>query len=414
MKFLSPVYTKKTTCRLCASQDLSVAIQLKPTPLANDFRLIRAEAESLESIPLEVAMCESCGHFQLGVVVDPENLFSEYLYSTGTSWSFRKHFKELAESAAQIVDSAGALAVDIGSNDGTLLAAFQSEGFVAVGIEPSRNHVSAARASGLDVLEGFLSETSVAEIVDRHGGASVVTANNVFAHIDDLQGAFRLARDLLLPGGYLLFEVSYFVDVLNETLFDTIYHEHLDYHTLIPLVAALADQDLQLVDVHHLKTHGGSVRVIARRGNGFNVDDRLTKAIMEEERILQDPHHATRKFIKAIDDSKSRFWDEVDSASAGESAGGYSAPAKATTLIHQYGLTAQHLAWVVDDNPLKQDRYLPGIGVPIVSSAKLESAPSHMPLIIFAWNLANELAERAIREYEWQGSIINPAPLPSK
>lgn len=406
-------YTPKESCRLCGASDLSMAVQLASTPLANDFRISKDEAENLELIPLEVLMCGACGHFQLSVVVDSEELFSNYLYSTGTSESFRKHFGGMATSAAGLVGAPGSLAVDIGSNDGTLLAALGDEGFRAIGVEPSRNHVSACRQAGLEVVEGFLSDSSVAHVLDRYGGASFVTANNVFAHIDDLQGAFRLVRDLLLPGGYLLFEVSYFVDVMKRTLFDTIYHEHIDYHTVIPLISALANQEMQLVDVHRVDTHGGSIRVIARKGSGFPVEDRLIEAIADERSFLADPHQAVGRFVQAIDNSRSRFWSELDSKSRGRPAAGYSAPAKATTLIHQYGLTSGDLAWVVDDNPLKQGRYMPGIGSPIVSSAQLESAPSDMALVVFAWNLARELADRATRDHGWKGTVVNPAPLPS-
>lgn len=408
---MAPSYVVKTSCRLCGSTDLSLAVKLEATPLANDFRLDRAEAGNLELIPLEVLMCGACGHFQLSVVVEPEELFSDYLYSTGTSSSFRNHFGDLAVSAARLVGDPGRLAVDIGSNDGTLLAALRTQGFRPVGVEPSRNHVSASRDAGLQIVEGFLSDASVARILDRYGGASLVTANNVFAHIDDLQGAFSLVRDLLLPGGYLLFEVSYFMDVMERTLFDTIYHEHLDYHTVKPLIWALAQQEMQLVDLQRVDTHGGSIRVIARKGSGFEVEGRLIEAIAHEERIFADPYRAIRMFTHAIDNSRSRFWEQLNATSEGRPVAGYSAPAKATTLIHQYGLTSGDLAWVVDDNPLKQGRYMPGIGSPIVSSQQLDSAPSDMALVVFAWNLANELAERATRDHGWKGPIVNPAPI---
>ncbi|MBI5163369.1 MAG: methyltransferase domain-containing protein, partial [Magnetospirillum sp.] len=227
---------RRSTCRLCGGAALTPVLSLAPTPPANAFVPAALAGREQARYPLDVAFCEGCGHVQLLDVVDPRALFEDYVYVSGTSPLFVKHFADYAaEVRGRFQPPPGSLVVDIGSNDGTLLRFFKDAGHDVLGIDPARDIARRACESGIETLCGFFTPQLAAGIGIAHGHAAVITANNVFAHIDDLAGVVNGIADLLAPEGVVVFEVSYLADVFEKTLFDTIYHEHLDYHSVGPL-----------------------------------------------------------------------------------------------------------------------------------------------------------------------------------
>ena len=231
------LHHRRTTCRLCGADDLTRVLSLAPTPPANAFVTADRLGEDQAVFPLDVFFCNVCAHVQLLDVVDPALLFENYVYVSGTSPVFVRHFEDYAADVrSRFAPPAGSLVVDVGSNDGTLLRAFKAAGHATLGIDPAKQIARDATASGIETWPAFFTPTLARQIRVERGPVAVVTANNVFAHADDLAGILNGVRSLLAPEGIFVFEVSYLVDVYEKTLFDTIYHEHLAYHSVKPLI----------------------------------------------------------------------------------------------------------------------------------------------------------------------------------
>ena len=403
---------RRTTCRLCSSDKVERAFALTPTPPANAFVAREALAQRQDCFPLDLFFCHACTHLQLLDVVDPKILFENYVYVSGTSPSFVRHFQEYASSVAGLAGLApGGLVIDIGSNDGTLLRPFKALGARTLGIDPARAIAAEATKAGIETIADFFSPALANLIASKHGRASVITANNVFAHIDDLGGVADGVQRLLAADGVFVFEVSYLLDVIDKTLFDTIYHEHLAYHAVRPLMPFLARHGLQLIEALRVPTHGGSLRGIAQRAGGprktgASVDALLTR---ERERALHTID-TYRRFAERIDLLGAELTALLRRLkSEGRSIAGFGAPAKATTLMYHFGLGPEVIDFIVDDSPLKQNLFTPGLHVPVVSpDALLQKRPDY--LLVLAWNFAEAIVARNDAFRAGGGHFIIPVP----
>jgi SAM-dependent methyltransferase len=390
----------RSTCRLCASPDLEKLLNLGETPLANEYPIApdghhmvghggwRGEVAQ-DRFPLCLVGCLSCGHVQLPVVVDPKRLFPpDYPYQSGTSAVFREH---LAKLAATIASEPGLSVLDVASNDGTFVGELRARGVSAYGVDPASppGHAYLWRA--------FLTE-DFARTAHQHGHRfDIVTALNVFAHVDDLGDFTRGVATLLEPCGLFVVEVGYLPDVVKRGLFDVIYHEHLSYHRLSPLVRFFKKHGMTLVDAHRIDSQGGSIRMCVRNcdkahqggDDGHNEPSARLQDLLDEE-------------------SRSALWQGVRDLGGGSAHWGirrvrdqlkykapfavYGAPAKLTTLLHATGLT-DCVSFVADDNPLKQGRYVPGTRIPILpTSALYERKPERVMLA--SWNFAEDIKQR--------------------
>ncbi|MDO8607485.1 MAG: class I SAM-dependent methyltransferase [Phaeospirillum sp.] len=403
---------RRDTCRLCGGKRLSLVVQLAPTPPANAFVAAAELTVAQERFPLDVFFCEDCAHVQLLDVVDPRVLFEHYVYVSGTSPVFVKHFEDYA---AFVMDRfkpvAGGLVLDIGSNDGTLLSFFQKAGMTVLGVDPAQEIAAAATAGGVETICGFFGADMAAEIAAGRGKAQVITANNVFAHIDDLSGVVDGVRSMLAPGGVFVFEVSYLVDVVRDTLFDTIYHEHLDYHSVKPLIRFFAAKGMELVEAIRVGSHGGSLRGIAQlKGGPHRVGVSVADAVAEEERMGLDKADTFRAFSRDIDTLGAGLRDLLGRLKAeGKRIAGFGAPAKATTLMYHFGIGPELVDFIIDDSPLKQGLYTPGMHVPVLSSAAItEKKPDY--LVILAWNFARPIIDRNVAFRQAGGKFIIPIP----
>jgi SAM-dependent methyltransferase len=385
---------------------------LSPTPPANDFRPESSLDQIQETYPLELMLCGDCGHLQLGHVVDPESLFSDYIYVSGTSPSFVAHFDAYAKAVWSMV--AGApddLVVDIGSNDGTLLKSFRSLGARIRGVDPAQKIADAANQNGVPTIAAFFSSEIAARIIDAEGQARIITANNVCAHIDDLSSVVEDIVALLAPDGIFVFEVSYLMDVIEKTLFDTVYHEHLDYHALKPLVPFLHAHGLHLFHAERIPSHGGSIRVFAApEASGRKESNELAALLAAEDaKGLSEPG-VYADFSRKIRNAGNELSRLIMTARAeGRRIAGYGAPAKATTLMYQFGLKFEDLAYIVDDSPWKQGLYSPGLDIPVVPPTRLTEDPVD-DLLILAWNFAEPIIENN-RQFLHSGNrFIVPLP----
>ena len=405
---------RRETCRLCDARDLTLVLSLGETPLANAFVRPEQRGQPQPRFPLDVHVCLACGHAQLLDVVDPELLFRDYVYVSATSPVFVEHFRRYAETMRATARlSRGSTVIEIGSNDGTMLRCFQDAGMRVLGIDPARAIAAAATAGGIETRPVFF-DAALARDLRRDGWeAALITANNVFAHADDLGGIADGVAHLLAPDGLFAFEVSYLLDVVDHVLFDTIYHEHLSYHTVKPLVGFFERHGLQLIEVQRVSPHGGSLRGIAqRRGGSRRVHPSVEAAIREETaRGLHAPA-AFRALAQRIGQIKIELTALLRERKAqGHRIAGFGAPAKATTLLYHFGIGPETLDYIVDDSPWKQGRYTPGHHIPVVPAAWLYDA-AHRPddVLVLAWNFAESILRAHQAFHASGGHFIIPLP----
>ncbi len=405
-------FFRKNNCRLCGSKSISSVVKLKPTPPANAFVKVDQLKIKQKEFPLELFFCNECSHVQLIDVVDPSLLFENYVYVSGTSPLFIKHFKNYAEEIINEYNPCKTkLVVDIGSNDGTLLQFFKSEGFSVLGVDPAKDIAQKATKDGIATISAFFTEKLAETICSKNSSASVITANNVFAHADDLKGILSGVRRLLAPNGIFIFEVSYLVDVFEKTLFDTIYHEHLSYHSVKPLKKFFSENGMELIDAQRIETHGGSLRGIAQLKNGPRSPRSSVNHLIELEKKLKlDTPKSLYDYGFKINSVKKELGDLLKSIkSEGKKIAGFGAPAKATTLMYQFELGPDIIDFIVDDSPLKQGLFTPGLHIPVVPSYKIkEEKPDY--LLILAWNFANSIIQKNKDFHKSGGQFIIPLP----
>jgi SAM-dependent methyltransferase len=408
----SEVCRRRSDCRLCLGASLEPVLSLAPSPPANAFVTASALDREQPRFPLDVWMCADCAHVQLLDVIDPAVLFRDYVYASGTSRAFIAHFERYASDVIeQFGVSPGDLVVDVGSNDGTLLRFFGDRGLRVVGIDPAEEIARRSNASGIETIPEFLTPALARDVRGRYGPARAVTANNVFAHIDDLSSATEAVRTLLAEDGVFVFEVSYLLDIVQKTLFDTIYHEHLDYHSVQPLVPFFSRHGMEVIDASRVDTHGGSVRVAVQLAEGpRSRSSRLDRLIEDERGHGLDRPETFRAFGDNINVLGQRLVAMLTKLrSEGFRIAGFGAPAKATTLTHHFGIGPDVLDFIVDDSPLKQGLFTPGHHVPVVSSTALyEDRPDYV--LVLAWNFAPHITSAHRRYAELGGKFIIPLP----
>lgn len=409
-----PAVRRRVDCRLCGSRRLQRIISLAPTPPANEFVTEASRGLPQDRFPLDVHLCAACGHAQLLDVVDPERLFRAYVYVSGTSPVFVEHFRQYAESMQRMMQLlAGSRVVEIGSNDGTLLRFFKQIGMSVLGIDPARRIAEEATRNGIETLPEFFDLELAKRLRAERGGASLILANNVFAHADDLHTIADGVAHLLEPDGLFVFEVSYVLDVFENTLFDTIYHEHVSYHAVKPLVGFFARHGLELVDAVRVDTHGGSLRGIVKRSSGrWPVQPRVAELIELESRLGLHSPEAFGALFETIQRRKAELTELLGRLKReGKRIVGFGAPAKATTLMFHFGLGPETLDYIIDDSPHKQGLYSPGHHLPVVpSSALYDPATKADYAVILAWNFADSIVSTHRRFLDAGGHFIIPLP----
>ncbi len=409
---MSESYFRRDNCRLCKSTDVKEVFSLAATPPANAFLPKTQLAETEEKFPLDVFFCNSCAHVQILDVVDPSILFRNYCYVSGTSPVFVKHFEDYAAKIkSDYMGSSPSMVLEIGSNDGSLLKFFKAAGHTVLGIDPALDIAKTATENGINTIADFFSPQLADKVVSEHGKASVVIANNVFAHIDDLHAVVSGIRTVLDDKGIYVFEVSYLRDVVEKTLFDTIYHEHLCYHSIKPFLSFFKSQGMHLFNAERVSSHGGSLRCYVQHENGPHADTNELKSLLEDEVALGlDRAETFVNFAQKIDALGTELKSMVEKLkSEGKKIAGFGAPAKATTLMHHFGLTGDHLDFIVDDSPLKQGLFSPGLHIPVVPSSEI-AAQKPDYLLLLAWNFADPIIAKNEEYLKGGGHFIVPLP----
>ncbi len=412
---MGQAFKRRERCTLCAAsaRDLTKVLSLAPTPPANEFLTKNELSEPRDAIPLTLLLCGRCGHLQLAEIVDPGRLFRNYLYVSGTSPVFVAHFRDYATAAcARFGLGKGSFVVELGSNDGTLLRQFQLLGVSDVlGVDPATEIVKTANATGVPTLDAFFSTALARKLRNERRAADLVCANNVFAHAEDLADFASGAAALLGPEGVFVFEVSYLGDVVEKLLFDTIYHEHTSYHSLAPLVRFFETRGMRLFDAERVSTHGGSLRGFACLSSSRHAATPRLGELLETERTLglDSPNvyaHFKARIRERGDRLKARL---AEIRTRGEHVAGFGAPAKLTTLMHEFGLDRHGIDFIVDDSPWKQGRFTPGTHIPIVAPSEL-LARNPAACVVFAWNFADSIVQKHAAYTQSGGHFIIPLP----
>lgn len=361
-----------------------------------------------EVFPQELRRCAACAHVQLGHLVDPDLLFSDYVYVSSTSPAFVRHFEAYArDTVAAFAVKPGELVVEIGSNDGVLLRPFQAAGMQVLGIDPARKIAETATKEGIETWPEFFNEAVADRVVAAKGRAAVVCANNCMAHIADLDAVVRGVKRLLKPGGVFIMEVQYVADLVREGLWDMVYAEHLDYHAVGPLIPFFEKHGLGVFDVHRVPTHGGSIRVFVRAEPPF-----ATRAEWDPREAEWTSAAAFRRLGERI----ATVGPALKAALAGAIRGGgevagYGVPAKTTTLMYTLGLTRSEISFLVDDSPWKIGLLSPGLHIPILSpDALVERKPA--AVVVFAWNFAEPIVNRVAKLFTDRNMEPPPCVVP--
>ncbi|KAK3251285.1 hypothetical protein CYMTET_39373 [Cymbomonas tetramitiformis] len=415
-----PAHHVRTKCRLCSSTDLLPVLSLTSTPPANAFVPPELVKHTETAYPLTVSFCQSCTHAQLVDVICAEALFSHYVYVSGTSSVMVSHLREYAEEALKYAEkvpsvrSCPLFVCEFGSNDGTLLKVFQEFGCNVLGVDPAQNLSQRANEQGIPTWCGFFNSEMAERIKTEHGVADLICANHVCAHIDDFEEVLKGIKILLSTTGIWIFEVGYLLDVYTKNLFDTIYHEHLDFHTVLPIRRILPEYGLRLYMARRVNIQGGALRCYVQHDDSSPLPRENLAQLAEMERLEAAAGlHNSITFFQ-WEARISQLGLELLSLltglqNAGKKIVGYGAPAKATTLLYHFGITEKILSFIVDDNPLKQGLYTPGLHIPVLPVERIYD-PNVAYVLILAWNFSDSILSKHQRFTEAGGRFIVPLP----
>jgi 2-polyprenyl-3-methyl-5-hydroxy-6-metoxy-1,4-benzoquinol methylase len=362
--------------------------------------------------PLHVLICQQCLLVQLPAYVAGEDIFSDYAYFSSYSTSWVAHAKRYAEEMiAELELGPQSLVTEVASNDGYLLQHFHAAGIEVLGVEPAANVAEAARAKGIRTEVQFLGPDTGQAIAARYGRADLVAANNVFAHVPDLRGFAAGLRALVKDSGLVTLEFPHLLRLIERRQFDTIYHEHYSYLSLLTASRALATAGLKVTDVVELGTHGGSLRVHARPEEAAGeLSPRVKDVLAAEEAAGLHTVAGHEGFAGEVLRIKSDLLEFlVGAAREGKSVAGYGAPGKGNTLLNHCGIRGDLLEYTVDRSPVKQGKYLPGTHIPIYPPERLaETRPDYV--LVLPWNLRDEISEQLEYVRSWGGRLVFPIP----
>lgn len=378
-----------TIDRSSKSQNLQPVVSLGLSPLANN--LLDSQDQPDELYPLEMMYCPDSHNCQLSYIVPAKKMFDHYLYVSSTAKSFRDHFKQAAEQYIKEFNlTSNSLVVDIGSNDGIALVPLKEKGIKVLGVESAKNITQIALDKGIDTICDYFSTGVAIDILKDYGQVDVVTASNVFAHADRLEEIVNATFKILKRDGVFIVEVQYLLDTIKDLTFDNIYHEHVNYWSVISIKNFFDRLGYSVSKVEHINTHGGSIRVYIKN-QGCEIDSSVKEFIKNEEVFGITKYETYIQFAKQIEQIKINVNKNIKALKdQGLTLVGYGSPAKATTSLNYFGITSNEIDYIIEDNPLKHNKILPGVRIPIYSKEKLnEKLPD--VIIVMAWNFFEEI-----------------------
>ena len=378
------MFQKTSKCRLCESKSLESLFLLNSTPLANN--LLKIYKKKPGKFPLELKKCKSCLHIQLSVVVNSNKLFKNYNYITSISNTFVKHFNQYSKFISKdLIKKKKFKILDIGSNDALFLKQFPKP-ITKIAVEPAKN-LNIYYKNDIHLYNDFFSLKVINKIKKRYNYVDVVTANNVFAHISSLKNITSNIYSILKDDGFFIFEVSYFPYMLKSFSFDNVYHEHISYHTLSPLIIFLKKFNFLVKKIIFVNTHGGSIRVVCQKKQTL---PKISKNIIK---ILQNEKIFYKNLINKISKLNNHIFNlglNIKKIISKEKFIGYGCPAKAMTFIYNINLPYENMPYIIDDNELKQNKYIPGYNIKVINKKHINKN-SFKYVLIFSWNVYSDI-----------------------
>ncbi|KHO46247.1 MAG: C-methyltransferase [archaeon GW2011_AR3] len=405
---------QKKNCRMCRSNKLHMFLDLGFTALADGFITREQLNEPEKQYPLRVCVCRECGLFQLDHVVPPDELYRKnYPYLSSVTKTGREHFHGMATSICKKYGiGRDKLAIDVGSNIGVLLEGFKSNGLRVLGIDPADNIVEMANKRGIETWPEYFNGNIATKVLKEKGRASVITGTNVFAHIDDLDDMMDAVSKILEDDGIFVFELPYLVDLLDNLEYDTIYHEHLSYISIKPLVKFFRKFKMELFDVERTGIHGGSIRVFVCKKGKHKIQKAVDELVnLEDDKKVYDLKRL-EKFSRDVQKQKEDLIDLLRSIKKqGKRIVGLSAPAKGNTLLNYCKIGTDYLDYVTEKAETKIGLYTPGTHIEVKDDASIiRDRPGYA--LLLAWNFAPEIIKNMEEFRKNGGKFIIPIPAP--
>ena len=401
-------------CRHCGNPLKHTLVDLGTAPPSNAYLSEEALGLPEKYFPLRVLVCDHCWLVQTEDFLGAKELFSEdYAYFSSYSASWLEHARRYAEKTIpQFNLDKESLVVEVAANDGYLLRFFQEKGIPNYGIEPTKSTALAAKGMAIDIIEEFLTLGLARQLREQRGQADLLVANNVLAHVPDINDFVQACAELIKPSGVASFEFPHLLNLVDQCQFDTIYHEHYSYLSLTSVRTIFQANDLEIFDVEELTTHGGSLRIYARRSNKTNsaIDSAVTRIQQRENQAGLSSLDYYLGFQQKVEKIKIDFLSFLsDARQAQKKVAAYGAAAKGNTLLNFVSVGPEDLLYVVDRNPAKQGKYLPGSHIPICDEAKLKMDRPDFVLVL-PWNLKREVISQLSYVREWGAMFVTAVP----
>lgn len=401
------------TCRFCGSTDLVKFIEMGSMPLAGGF-LREDDIPNEKLYPLDVYFCNECKLVQLLDVVPKETLFEEYFYMSSTTKTLSQHFVNLAELLKERFLSQDSFVVEIGSNDGVFLKPLKSLGIRSLGFEPAKNIAKVAKSYGLKIVNDYFTEKSAVEVAKKEGEADLVSASNVFAHIEDLHDVVKGVKAVMKEDGVFVFEVHYLLDLIEKMQYDTIYHEHLYYHSLIALEIFFKKFGMEIFDVQRIPIHEGSIRVFVKNSSNkkFKISPAVASLASFERKRDLDVASTFVKFGEDVGAHRTKLVSLLKKIkSERKKIIGYGAPGRGNTLLNYCKIGKDFLDYVTDESPTRQGKFIPGMHIPIISPVNIKKTKPDFALML-AWSYMDEILSKEQEFMKRGGKFLVPLPSP--
>ncbi|MBL1210723.1 class I SAM-dependent methyltransferase [Geminocystis sp. GBBB08] len=402
-----------SSCRFCKSELKYTFVDLGMSPLSNAYLASSELNKSEKFYPLHVYVCDNCFLVQLEEFESPDTIFSDYAYFSSYSDSWLNHAKKYTElmiDRFQLNQSSQIM--EIASNDGYLLQFFQAQNIPVLGVEPATNVAQVAIDKGIDTLVKFFGVKTAQELANQGKQADLLVGNNVLAHVPDINDFVGGMQIVLKPDGVITMEFPHLLQLINNNQFDTIYHEHFSYLSLLTVSKIFATYKLTVFDVEELPTHGGSLRIYAKHENNdqLPITDRFLALQQKEKEVGLEQINTYLDFSKKVIATKQKLLSFlIDVKKGGKTIVGYGAPAKGNTLLNYCGVRTDFLDYTCDRSPHKQGKFLPGTHIPIYSPHKIaETKPDY--ILILPWNLKDEITQQLSYIINWGGKFVVPIP----
>jgi 2-polyprenyl-3-methyl-5-hydroxy-6-metoxy-1,4-benzoquinol methylase len=407
-KSISQNYTTRTSCRLC-NQPSELVLQFEPTPHGDAYLSKGREQDTKEKFPLDLMLCKDCEFIQLKHIVNPKILYRNYIYQSSDSLGHQKYFADYASSIlANETNSKNKLAVDIGSNEGLLLSSLKEKGMRVLGVEPAKEIAERANAKGIKTINQFFNTETAEKIKQNHGQANIITANHVFANIDNIDNLIDGIKTLLSPNGTFIIETANLSDIINNNIFDNIYHEHLSYFSIKSLKLYLEKNGMELFNVTHSPIKGGSIRLSFQFKNSAKkpISQNVNNFLKPEEKSKLSNKETYKNFGNRINEEGKRINNILNKLSKNGEIAGFGAAVGSTTMIYQWHLE-KHLRYLVDDNPSRHNLLSPGLQLPVLPPSTLNKK-NPIATLILAWRYSDPIIKNNKSYIEDGGSFIIP------